>query len=98
MNRTHLSIGIVGIAITLSLCGCKDSDSSPSTNADYVLAHHCTSNGKLNTPTGTVLVENGKEVFVGGGDKPYYYYTCPNGLDLVIDYDELHPNIPKDKP
>lgn len=72
-------------SVFLALClGCVG------TNADYVLAHNCHSDGTVHhLVSNDTIVVDGKEQRI----EPYYTYNCPNGLTVVIDVDEPHPNV-----
>lgn len=83
---------ISALLLIAVLTGCGKS----STNADYVDAHGCTTDGKIHSSTGTVIVLDGQERVVGGDDnKPYTFYVCPNGLDVIIYTDEAQPKVKK---
>lgn len=81
-------IACFSLAVLLALLlGCT---SEAVTNADYVLAHNCHSDGTVhhNVSTDTIVVD-GKEQRI----EPYYTYNCPNGLTVFIGVDEPHPNV-----
>lgn len=83
------TITIIAIAAILSSTGCKEP--LKRTNADYVREHHCTTDGVLRSTQDDTVVIDGEEDHIEGGGKPFYYYICPNGVDVMIDYDQDHP-------
>jgi hypothetical protein len=85
-------VKIVTLLFIAMLVGCGKS----STNADYVDAHHCTTDGKIHTLSPSVVVMDGKEIVVSReNDKPYTFYSCPNGLYVTIYTDEPQPKVKK---